>query len=98
MIRFFLTLICCAGLHATEKTCIRFIVTDDLGHRDMRTYNVGSEMLAPHLDRLAIKGMRATDADAAFPVCSPSRSAILTGRYVHSFDPGYEHYLGGTRS
>ena len=35
----------------------------------------------PHLDRLAKEGVRFTDAYAACPVCSPSRAALLTGRY-----------------
>src|SRR5262249_38662006 len=35
----------------------------------------------PHLDRLAREGLRFTDAYAACPVCSPTRAALLTGKY-----------------
>jgi len=48
----------------------------------------------PHMDRLAAEGVRCTDGYAAFPVCSPSRAAILTGRYPQRFGPTYEDYFG----
>jgi arylsulfatase A-like enzyme len=47
------------------------------------------------MDRLATEGVRCTDGYAAFPVCSPSRAAILTGRYPARFGPTYEDYYGG---
>jgi hypothetical protein len=43
---------------------------------------------------LAAQGVRCTDGYAAFPVCSPSRAAILTGRYPHRFGPTFEDYFG----
>jgi arylsulfatase A len=56
------------------------IVADDLGWADLGCY--GSTFHeTPNLDRLARSGLRFTDAYAACPVCSPSRAAILTGRY-----------------
>jgi arylsulfatase A len=56
------------------------IVADDLGWADLGCY--GSTFHeTPNLDRLARSGMRFTDAYAACPVCSPSRAAIMTGRY-----------------
>ena len=59
---------------------IIFILTDDLGWRDLTCY--GSTFYeTPNLDRLAREGMRFTDAYAACPVCSPTRASILTGRY-----------------
>jgi arylsulfatase A-like enzyme len=57
-----------------------FILADDLGWRDLGCY--GSTFYeTPHLDRLAAKGMRFTDAYAACSVCSPTRASILTGKY-----------------
>jgi N-acetylgalactosamine-6-sulfatase len=47
------------------------------------------------MDQLAKDGVRCTDGYAAFPVCSPSRAAILTGRYPARFGPTYEDYYGG---
>jgi arylsulfatase A len=55
------------------------IVVDDLGWADLGCY--GSTFHeTPHIDRLARRGVRFTDAYAACPVCSPSRAAILTGK------------------
>ncbi|MEI8381582.1 MAG: sulfatase-like hydrolase/transferase [Planctomycetota bacterium] len=56
------------------------IVIDDLGWADLGCY--GSKFhKTPHLDRMAGDGMRFTQAYAACPVCSPTRAAIMTGRY-----------------
>ena len=56
------------------------IVIDDLGWADLGCY--GSRFhKTPHLDRMAAEGMRFTQAYAACPVCSPTRAAIMTGRY-----------------
>jgi arylsulfatase A-like enzyme len=57
-----------------------FILIDDLGRNDLGCY--GSKFYrTPHLDGLAKEGVRFTDAYAACPVCSPTRAAILTGKY-----------------
>src|SRR4051812_49755061 len=56
------------------------IVADDLGWSDLGCY--GSKYhRTPHLDRLAAEGLRFTQAYAAAPVCSPTRAAILTGKW-----------------
>jgi arylsulfatase A len=56
------------------------IVADDLGWADLGCY--GSTFHeTPNLDRLARTGMRFTNGYAACPVCSPSRAAIMTGKY-----------------
>src|SRR5688500_11404653 len=57
-----------------------FILLDDLGWADLSCY--GSKYhKSPHLDRLAAEGMRFTQAYAAASVCSPTRAALMTGRY-----------------
>jgi arylsulfatase len=58
---------------------IVFILCDDLGYGDLGCY--GSQLRTPNLDRLASEGARFTNFCAADPVCSPSRAALLTGRY-----------------
>src|SRR4051794_18171593 len=59
---------------------IVFILADDLGQRDLGCY--GSTFYeTPNIDALAARGMRFTDAYAACNVCSPTRAAILTGKY-----------------
>lgn len=56
------------------------IVIDDLGWADLGCY--GSTFhKTPQLDALAKNGMRFTDAYAACPVCSPTRAAIMTGKW-----------------
>src|SRR5437016_4281379 len=65
---------------AAEKPNVVLILIDDLGHHDLGCY--GSKFFrTPHLDRLAGESMKFTDAYAACPVCSPTRAAILTGKY-----------------
>ena len=57
-----------------------FILVDDLGWSDLGCY--GSTFYeTPHIDRLAARSLRFTDAYAACPVCSPTRASIMTGKY-----------------
>src|ERR1019366_4563379 len=58
---------------------IVMIYADDLGYGDLGCY--GSKIRTPHLDRMAAEGIRFTQFYSANPVCSPSRAALLTGRY-----------------
>lgn len=58
---------------------IILIYADDLGWGDLGCY--GSAIRTPHLDAMAASGVRFTHFYSANPVCSPSRAALLTGRY-----------------
>jgi len=58
---------------------IVFILCDDLGYGDLGCY--GSRISTPNLDRMAAACARFTNFSSADPVCSPSRAALLTGRY-----------------
>ncbi|NND09027.1 MAG: sulfatase-like hydrolase/transferase [Saprospiraceae bacterium] len=59
---------------------IVLIVADDLGYGDLSCY--GSKKIhTPHLDKLADQGMRLTSFYANGPECTPTRTALLTGRY-----------------
>ncbi len=66
---------------AAPRPNIVFILADDLGYGDLACYNKGSKIPTPNLDRLAGQGMRFTDSHAPTSVCTPTRYAILTGRY-----------------
>ena len=56
------------------------ILTDDQGYGDLGCYGSAS-IRTPHLDRMAAEGVRFTDFYSGAEVCSPSRAALLTGRY-----------------
>ncbi len=73
-----------APLRAEEppKPNIVYILADDLGYGDVGCYQPTSKIPTPNIDRLASSGMRFTDAHSPSAVCSPTRYALLTGRYA----------------
>lgn len=80
---------------ATQPNFIVFL-TDDQGWGDLGCYG-HPEIKSPNLDQFAAEGLRLTQCYAACSVCSPSRSAILTGRTpyrngVWRWIPGGSHY------
>ena len=64
-----------------ERPNVLLILADDLGYGDLGVYNPDSRIPTPHLDRLASEGVRLTDAHSPSSVCTPTRYALLTGRY-----------------
>lgn len=69
-----------AGLASAKQPNIILFVVDDLGWMDLGCQ--GSDYYqTPNVDALAESGVRFTDAYAACAVCSPTRAAILTGKY-----------------
>lgn len=68
-----------AASPSAESPNILFIVSDDQGYYDLGVVN--DEIITPHLDRLAREGTRLTNFYVAWPACTPSRGAFLTGRY-----------------
>lgn len=67
---------------ASELPNIVYVLADDLGYGDLGCYNSDSKIPTPRLDQLARDGMRFTDAHSPSSVCSPTRYALLTGRYA----------------
>ena len=61
---------------------IVIVLTDDLGYGDVSFLNAKSKIKTPHMDALASQGVWATDAHSPSSICSPTRYALLTGRYA----------------
>lgn len=84
-IAFALVLSACGGAPEPEAPPVRnilFITADDLG---LQLSSYGETRIeTPHLDGLADQGVRFEVAYTAQASCSPSRSAMFTGRYVHA--------------
>ncbi|MCX8036498.1 MAG: sulfatase [Candidatus Sumerlaeia bacterium] len=64
----------------TQNPNILMILADDLGWGDLSCYGA-PDLKTPNLDRLAAEGVRFENFYANCPVCSPTRAALLTGRY-----------------
>ncbi len=70
----------CARPTAAPQPNIVLLVADDLGYSDLALY-ADTGLVTPHLERMASNGMRFTDFYVAAAFCSPSRAALLTGKY-----------------
>ncbi|QXD33475.1 sulfatase family protein [Candidatus Pelagisphaera phototrophica] len=78
-LQFLIAVMAILSCSAADRPNILIIFTDDQGYGDVGCY--GNELIkTPRLDQLAREGTRFTDFYAQ-PVCGPSRSALLTGRY-----------------
>ncbi len=74
----------CANGSGSEDASpnVVLILADDMGYGDAGVYNPESKIPTPHIDRLAHEGVRLTDAHSPSAVCTPTRYALLTGRYA----------------
>src|SRR5436190_15455093 len=64
---------------AAERPNIVLVLADDLGYGDLHCFG-GNDVHTPNLDKFAAEGLRFTNCYAAHANCSPSRTAIMTGR------------------
>ena len=65
---------------ATGKPNVVIIYADDQGYGDLSCYGA-TKLKTPHLDRMAAEGMKFTDFYVSAPVCTPTRSSLMTGCY-----------------
>ena len=73
---------------SAEHPNIVVILADDLGYGDVG-FNGCPDIPTPNIDSLASNGVLCTDGYVTHPFCSPSRAALLTGRYQQRY--GHEH-------
>jgi arylsulfatase A-like enzyme len=73
---------------AAEKPNVILVVADDLGYADVG-FRGCKDIPTPHLDALAKRGVVCTNGYVTHPFCSPTRAALLTGRYQQRF--GHEN-------
>ena len=67
------------GFGLERKPNFVVILADDLGYGDIRPF--GGWIDTPHLEKMARQGLRLTDFHSNGAVCSPTRAALMTGRY-----------------
>lgn len=72
---------CIQSKEPGKKPNIVFILADDLSYRDLSCYGQ-VQFQTPHLDHLANKGVRFTQAYVAAPECAPSRGCLMTGLHT----------------
>lgn len=75
-----LALLLLVSVLPAQRPNIIYIMTDDMGYGDLGSYGQQAYP-TPNLDRLALAGITLTHAYAAAPVCTPTRTAFMTGRY-----------------
>jgi arylsulfatase A-like enzyme len=93
----FLFILLMGSSHAeTARPNVLLIMADDLGYGDLSSYGA-KDMRTPHLDKLISESMRFDQFQANSCVCSPTRAALLSGRYPEWVGvPGViRHYPGG---
>ncbi|MHC4756694.1 MAG: sulfatase-like hydrolase/transferase, partial [Planctomycetota bacterium] len=77
----------------SKRPNVIVFLADDLGYGDLGCY--GHPFIkTPNLDKFARQGTRFTDCYSAAPICSPSRAALLTGRF--SYRVGVYHLAGNS--
>ena len=72
------------------KPNVVFILADDMGYADIGVQGC-QDIPTPNIDRIASNGVRFTDAYANGAVCTPTRAALMTGRYQHRY--GVEFFV-----
>jgi arylsulfatase A-like enzyme len=80
-----------------QRPNIIYIMTDDMGYADLSGYG-RKDYQTPHMDKLASQGMKFLNAYAAAPLCTPTRTAFITGRYPARTRVGLIEPLTGSKT
>src|SRR6185436_111855 len=80
-IAFVAALFVCSIVEARGPNIV-VLFMDDVGYGDVRSYGA-KDVATPNIDRLAREGVRLTNCYASAPMCTPTRAALMTGRYQH---------------
>ncbi len=73
---------------STGKPNILLILADDLGYADLGITGC-KDIATPHIDSIAVNGVRFSNGYVSCPVCSPTRAGLMTGRYQQRFGHWY---------
>lgn len=91
LIQVVLLVLAFAAPAAQNRPNILLIVGDDMGYADIGVHGC-KDIPTPNIDSIAKNGVRCTSGYVSGPYCSPTRAALLTGRYQqrfgHEFNPG----------
>lgn len=94
----FLQLILFISLNApAQRPNIIYIMTDDMGYGDLSGYG-RKDYATPNLDKLASQGIKFINAYSAGPLCTPTRTAFMTGRYPARTPVGLIEPLTGEKT
>ena len=80
----------------SQRPNIIYIMTDDMGYGDLSGYG-RKDYITPNLDKLASQGIKFVNAYSAAPLCTPARTAFMTGRYPARTPVGLIEPLTGTK-
>ena len=90
-------LFACGGLAKTQQPHIVFILVDDMGYNDFYDSSDLGSVAWSNVNRLALKGLK-LDSYYTQPICTPTRGALMTGRYPvrlglqHMVIAGFQDY------
>src|SRR5438132_7768316 len=79
----------------STKPNIVFMLADDLGYADVSCYGQ-RDYTTPNVDRLAVEGLRFTQAYSNSANCSPTRTGLITGRYQMRLTVGLEEPINAS--
>lgn len=90
----FLATCCASERDQFDKPNIILFLIDDLGYGDLGCYG-NTTVSTPNVDKLAAEGIKFTDFHSNGPMCTPTRAALLTGKYQNRFGEKFEGPLSG---